>query len=138
MWQLISMLLSLLVLNFFCNFRTNDAIRQQIFLKAWMQHFAEPSASCFIHLQEMQTFPSVVHRFPSAFIKTQAVTSPLPKLHLVLSLFISYPSPCHTMIEQHHMNAVPLVRVYLYTQILCVLNILLHSHTSCISAAKIQ
>jgi hypothetical protein len=32
------------------------------------------------------------------------------------------------VVEQHHMNAVPLVRKHLCTQILCVLNFLLHSY----------
>lgn len=129
------MLLSLLALNFFRYFRTDDAIGQQKFLEARMQHLAEPSASRFVHLQEMQTVPSVVHRFPSAFIKGQEITPEFPP---VLPLFISHPNSCHTVIEQHHMNAVILVRKHLCTQILCVFNILLHIHTSCISAAKIQ
>ena len=129
------MLLSLLALNFFRYFRTDDAIGQQKLLKARMQHLAEPSASRFVHLQEMQTVPSVVHRFPSAFIKGQETT---PQLPLVLPFFISHPNSCHTLLKQHHMNAIILVRKHLHTQILCVLNLLLHSQTSYLSAAKIQ
>ena len=132
------MLLSLLALNFFRNFRTDDAIGQQKFLKTRMQHLAEPSASRFVHLQELQAVPSVVHRFTPTFIKIQAITAPPPESSFVLPLFVTYPCTCHTVIEQHHMNAVILVRKHLHTQILCVLNFLLHSHTSCISAAKVQ
>ena len=100
-----------------------------------MQHFTEPSASRFVHLQVMQTIPSVVHRFTPAFIKGQETTPELPP---VLPFFISHPNSCHTVIEQHHMNAVPLIRKHLHTQILCVLNFLLHNHTSWLSAAKIK
>jgi hypothetical protein len=42
------------------------------------------------------------------------------------------------LLKQHHMNAVSLVRKHLHAQILCVLNLLLHSHTLCLSAAKIK
>ena len=129
------MLLSLLALKFFRNFRTDDAIGHQKFLEARMQHLAKPSASRFVHLQELQTVPCVVHRFTPTFIKGQKTTPQLPP---VLPFFIPHPNSCHAMIEQHHMNAVPLVRKHLYTQILCVLNLLLHNHNNCLSAAKIQ
>ena len=100
-----------------------------------MQHLAEPSTSRFVHLQVMQTIPSVVHRFPSAFIKVQKIT---PELPLVLPLFIPHPNSSHSLLKQHHMNAVILVRKHLHAQILCVLNLLLHSHNSNLSAAKVQ
>ena len=128
------MLLPLLALNFFRNFRTDDTIGQQKFLKARMQHLTEPSASRFVHLQEMQTVPCVVHRFTSAFIKGQETTPELPP---VLPFFIPHPNSCHTVIEQHHMNAVILVWEYLHTQIPCVRNFLIHSHVSFLSAAKV-
>ena len=129
------MLLSLLALIFFRNFRTDNAIGQQKFLKTRMQHLAEPFASRFVHLQELQAVPSVVNRFTPTLIKAQETT---PQLPLVLPFFISHPNSCHTVVEQHHMNAVILVRKHLYAQILCILHLLLHSQTSYLSAAKIK
>ena len=123
------MLLSLLALKFFRNFRTDDAIGQQKFLKTRVQDLAEPFASRFVHLQKLQTIPCVVHRFTSAFIKGQETTPELPP---VLPFFIPHPNSCHTVVEQHHMNAVPLVRKHLYALILCVLNLLLHNNTHCL------
>ena len=86
----------------------------------------------------MQTVPSGVHRFPSAFIKAQVITTPSPELSFILPLFIPHPNSCHTLLEQHHMNTVILVRKHLHPQILYILNYLLHSHVSFLSAAKIQ
>ena len=83
----------------------------------------------------MQTIPSIVHRFPPTFIKAQEITPEFPP---VLPFFISHPNSSHTLFEQHHMNTVILVRKHLHTQILCVLNFLFHSHTHCLSAAKLQ
>ena len=123
------MLLSLLALKFFRNFRTDDAIGQQKSLKTRMQHLAEPFASHFVHLQELQAVPSVVNRFTPTLIKGQETT---PQLPLVLPFFIPHPNSCHTVVEQHHMNAVPLVRKHLYALILCVLNLLLHNNTHCL------
>ena len=54
---------------------------------------------------------------------------PSPELPFVLSIFIPYPCYSHTLVKQHHMNAVPLVRKHLHAQILCVLNLLFHNHT---------